>query len=153
MAIVSDYGIVIGNLKFKMVQWPWKNSWSIVWCLCHQSWGTRCFFKAEQIRHSAPPQKICHPQEHTVYPGWHDAPLPTFPDLWWDMCSQFTITIQSLTKSMIGWSAGVQRRSLWPDLQPGSHMISRCSLQMTTRRSSSATSCCEYGVVNRQLQC
>ena len=28
----------------------------------------------------------------------------------------------------------------------------RCSVQMTTTRSSSATSCCEYGVLNRYLQ-
>ena len=31
-------------------------------------------------------------------------------------------------------------------------MTLRCSVQMTKTRSSPATSCCEYGVLNRQLQ-
>ena len=55
-------------------------------------------------------------------------------------------------KTWRGWGAGVQRRLFWLDHRQGKHTTVRCSVQMTTTRSSSATSCCEYGVLNRQLQ-
>ena len=74
---------------------------------------------------------------------------------WWlrsTSCSRLTVTIHSLSKPRRGWGAGVQRRLFWLDQRQGNNSTLWCSMQMTTTRSSCATSCCEHGVLNRQLQ-
>ena len=57
-----------------------------------------------------------------------------------------------ISKHGRGWGARVQRRLFWLEQRQGNHTTLRCSVQMTTASSSSATSCCEYGVLNRQVE-
>ena len=74
---------------------------------------------------------------------------------WWlrsISCSRLTVTIHNLSTPWRGWGAEVQKRLFWLAHSQGNYTTVRCSVQMTTTKSSSATSCCEYGVLNRQLQ-
>ena len=159
------------SLRVKIIEWTWKNLWSTVWCLRHQPWKTSSwtkplfcitFWKTQ-------PQKICHTPSMPCPPRMArhcSLPLPIFPRpvvryaykllirgwLRSISCSRLTVTIQSLSKPRRGWCAGVQRRLFGLDHRKGKDTTLRCFVQMTTTRSSSATSCREYGVLNRQLE-
>ena len=114
------------------------------------------------------PRRSSVPQGCPVHPGWHGAatyPCQPSPNLWWDMPtgarsnggqeallvldwqlppgiyqSAGEVEAWQLREDHFGWTS--DQEAIWP----------RCSLQMTTTKSRSASSCCEYGVTNRQLQ-
>ena len=142
----------------KMIKWTWKNSWSSVWCLHRQLWNTSALPSG---RHN--PRRSAIFQGCPAHPGPHTAASYSYQSSPWDMpisCWSvvamqhflFSTDIYHPQSVKTGWGTGVQRRLFWLDQRQRNRMTLRYSVQMTTTTSSSATSCCRYGVLDRQLQ-
>jgi len=150
-----------------MTKWSWKNSWSTVCCLPpaleHQPWFFSMSNKAATQHYllvDTTPENLPYPTDATDRPMLLDS-LTNFPPACGEIClcvldqmvakstscSRLTVTIHSLSNPRRGRGAGVQRRLFWLGQRQGNHTTLRCSVQMTTTRSSSAIFCCDYGWV------
>ena len=108
-----------------------------------------------------PHQKICHSSMRlcSSKTAWRcSMPLPTCGEICLKVLDQmvakkhFLFSTDSYHPQPIKAQERLGRgRLFWVDQRQGNDMTSRRSLQMTTTRCNSVSSCCEYGVVNRLL--